>query len=172
MCPRRCLECRNHAKNLINGKISFFYIEAISQKNSQLRKKTFPKIIFFGTKKFPENVHPQKISCFCRRKSANFEFQILSFSILVELFSKNIFSKMLFLIDRKKSDFFDFFSELRKKCWYSFDVRLRKFRSFDLWCFQLILSTANPIYRVPKAATPVGLVFLMDLQQVGWTTPA
>ena len=100
--PRRCLECRNHAKNLINGKISFFYIEAISQKNSQLRKKTFPKIIFFGTKNFPENVLRKidlKNEFFYFSKKVRKIFKILSFFFRSQILKMDFrHEKLIFFI--------------------------------------------------------------------------
>ena len=44
------LECSERAKNIINQKISFFYIEAIPQKFSQLRKKNvFFRVHWFSS---------------------------------------------------------------------------------------------------------------------------
>ena len=137
MCSRRCLECRNHAKNLINGKISFFYIELILQKISQLRKKHFQKEFSSAQKKIREFFTPKK-SHFLSPKIRQFwvsDFVIFDFGRT--FFQKYVFQKWFLW-----STFFsEFFSELRKKCWYSFDVEnsdLSIYRVFSaFWARQI-----------------------------------
>ena len=66
------LEYPEHAKNLINRKITIFYIEAIPQKISQLRKKIF----FFETKKNIVFCKSQKTSLYGTNQSSADYFEL------------------------------------------------------------------------------------------------
>ena len=79
--PLEGLECSKRAKNLINRKITIFYIEAIPPKNSNVEKKNCrsiekkfqnPSKNFFGEKKFGEKKLAQNQSGRIWQKVDNF----------------------------------------------------------------------------------------------------
>ena len=72
------LEYPEHAKNLINREITIFYIEAIPQKISQLRKK----YIFFRVQK----IFFWKFSDFKKSRKKIKIFQNWNFRFLVNIF--------------------------------------------------------------------------------------
>jgi hypothetical protein len=108
------LECSEQAENIINGKIWFFYIEAVPPKKFQLRKKYF----FEVKKKIREKSQSQK-NWWQKSKISNFkienfkiengDFLNLRFSIFSRI-SPEIFHDLFFVFF---PHFFRLFSELR-----------------------------------------------------------
>ena len=122
-------ECRNRPENIRNRKISLFYIEAVpdfffqDQKTFFLWSKKNVKHIFWI---FFQNPGKSKISM----KNLNFSIEKLSifhWNFWFFRISKNIFS---FFVSITKYIYFG----LEKKSWGQ--LRCRKVRSFDFWCFQ------------------------------------
>ena len=128
------LECSEHAENLINRKIIFFYIEAVPQFFSQLRKK----ILFFLDRK-KKSAKKVKIFEICeiskfgekiynRVSFVIFEISKISFFLgggdFPRFFLRTFFRFIsLFFLKKISIEKKYIFSELRKKLGYSFDVK-------------------------------------------------
>ena len=72
---------------------------------------------------FPKKCHPKKISFFVAENPPILSFRFCHFRFWSNFFfQKYVFQKCFFDRPKKIGFFLEFFSELRKKCWYSFDV--------------------------------------------------
>ena len=111
------IECRNRSENLINRKLSNFYIETVIQFFFQLRKVFFFSIV---------------------KKKQTFFFENFDF-FRANFLDVGVFTKQIFLAD---IFFWDFFLSPVKKYFFGLEkkirkkIRCRKFIRFDLWNFQ------------------------------------
>ena len=113
------MECRNRAENIINRKVTIFYIETVLNFFFQLRKKISEVDRKKSKKKVDIFQNPKGFWIFFltfSRFSANFR----KLSLFFHIFFRSISEKIFFGVE--------------KKSWVQF--RCKKLRPFDLWCFR------------------------------------
>ena len=148
------LECSKRVENIINRKVSIFYIETVLNFFFQLRKIFFLRSIEKKSKK--------------NEQSQNFQWKIIWF--FIENFD---FVHFFYFFFRSISE--KIFFGVEKKSWVQF--RCKKLRPFDLWCFQRVLSTltwrylACDKYLQPFCSLKKNIATCtIDLFAFGWKT--
>ena len=140
----KVLECSERAENIINRKNTIFYIETVLNFFVQLRKIFFLRSIenkiwkfldFFGFFWKSE----KKVKIFQWKILTEKSIFLNKFSIF-EFPEKNIFPKKIKFCFRSILE--KIFFGVEKKSWGQ--LRCKKMCSFDLWCFQRVLSTLTP----------------------------